>query len=155
MWNIFICIWLVKLYYLFGRLNYFACYFISQYVWIQINVKLGGQPATPAHMDRRVGRAADPYKKQDEGRTGGRPKQTKNERNRRSFESTRWSCSSTDGSPNGAHYPVYQIKFEMPFDAFVYLSCTFPSPNLVLLVCWLLEGQPTYLTSSHLIWHLH
>ena len=93
MWNIFICIWLVKLYYLFGRLNYFACYFISQYVWMQINVKLGGQPATPAHMGRRVGRAADPYEKQSGRGEGGRPKRTKSGRKRRLFGSARWSCS--------------------------------------------------------------
>ena len=59
---------------------------------MQINVKLGGQPATPAHMGRRIGRAADPYQKQGGRRAGGRPKRTKSGRNRRPFGSARWSC---------------------------------------------------------------
>ena len=45
--------------------------FISQYV--ECNAKLGGQPATPAHMGRRVGRAADPYKKQGRRRGAADP----------------------------------------------------------------------------------
>ena len=44
-----------------------------------------GQPATPAHMGRRVGRAADPYQKQGEHRAGGRPKWTKSGQMRRPF----------------------------------------------------------------------
>ena len=75
-------IWVAKL---FCLLNF-------HFTICECNVKLGGQPATPAHMGRRVRRAADPYEKQGGRRAGSRPKRTKSGRNRRPFGSARWSC---------------------------------------------------------------
>ena len=53
-------------------------------------LKKGGQPAKPAHMDRHVGRTADPNLKEGGRRESDRPKRTKNGQNRRPFGSARW-----------------------------------------------------------------